>query len=94
MNFLGQDPPLKKNIEVNNLIYVNDKKGDNVQIIYRKELSNFNSKFLKNIKSTLLRRMEIGQMTRNHNNMLIDVLSELDFRKSNSNHDELRRLDF
>ncbi len=55
-----------------------------MQILYRRELSNFETKFLTNIKSTLLKRMEIGQMKKSHNHMLIDVLSEIDYRKSHN----------
>jgi hypothetical protein len=65
-----------------------------MQLIYRRDLANFNKKFLKNIKSTLLRRMEIGGMTKPHNNMLIDVLSELDFRESYGGQEELRKFNF
>lgn len=56
-----------------------------MQIMYRKDLTKLKTKFLTNIKSTLLKRMEIGEMTKNHNNMLIDVLSEIDFRKIQNN---------
>lgn len=56
-----------------------------MQIIYRRELTNFNTKVLRNIKSTLLKRMEIGNMNKTHNNMLIDVLSEIDYRDSYNN---------
>jgi len=52
-----------------------------MQVMYRRELSNSQTKFLNNIKSTLLKRMEIGSMNKKHNNMLIDVLSEIDYRK-------------
>jgi hypothetical protein len=56
-----------------------------MQLIYRKELSNFQTKFLSNIKTTLLKRMELGFMSKGHNNMLIDVLSEIDSRKPFNN---------
>lgn len=56
-----------------------------MQIIYRRELTNFESKFLTNIKNTLLKRMEIGQMKKSHSHMLIDVLSEIDYRRSYNN---------
>ena len=56
-----------------------------MQMLYRRELINFETKFLTNIKNTLLKRMEIGQITKNHNNMLIDVLSEIDYRKLTNN---------
>lgn len=56
-----------------------------MQIIYRRELSNFQTKFLSNIKTTLLKRMELGKMSKHHSNMLIDVLSEIDYRRIYNN---------
>ncbi len=52
-----------------------------MQIIYRRELSRFQTTFLNKVKNTLLKRMEIGYMTKPHNYMLIDILSEIDSRK-------------
>ena len=50
--------------------------------IYRKDLGNMQTSFLLKIKQTLLRRMELKDyMTKQYNNMLIDVLGELDFRQ-------------
>lgn len=55
-----------------------------MQIIYRKDLINTQTKFLKKIKNTVLKRMEYGNVEKKHNHMLIDVLSELEFRKIKS----------
>lgn len=49
--------------------------------LYRKDLMNMQTRFLVQIKQTLLKRMEYGEyMTKKYNNMLIDVLGELDTR--------------
>lgn len=56
-----------------------------MQRIYRKDMINFQTKFLNNIKNTLLKRMEIGNIKKTHNHMLIDVLSEIDSRKMYNN---------
>ena len=55
-----------------------------MQIINRKELSEFQTSFLIRLKHTILRRIEVEkQIDRSHTRMLFDVLSELDNRKIN-----------
>jgi hypothetical protein len=53
--------------------------------MYKKEIGNLQTNFLLKIKHTLLKRMELEAMTKKYNNMLIDVLSELDYRRMNAN---------
>jgi hypothetical protein len=53
--------------------------------MYKKEIGNLQTNFLLKIKHTLLKRMEFDAMTKKHSNMLIDVLSELDYRRLQAN---------
>ena len=59
------------------------KKGDIMNKVYRKDLSNMQTNFLLKIKNTLLQRVNYSSLTRDYSNMLIDVLGELDTRRLN-----------
>ena len=53
--------------------------------LYRKDLNEFNTKFLKKIKNTMLKRIENEkQLEKSKSNMLIDLLSEIDSRNQNN----------
>ncbi len=53
-----------------------------MQIIDKKNLSQFQTSFLIRLKHTILRRIDVEkEIDRPHTKMLFDVLSELDNRK-------------
>ena len=53
--------------------------------IYRKELSDLNTNFLLRIKHNILDKAENDkELSRNHTHMLVDVLSELEYRRTHN----------